>query len=575
MKRIERRRYQEEALEWALRHEGAVICMPTGTGKTVIAGLWIKNILDRGGRKVLVLEPTRILVEQTSRVFREMGIPAKPLHGSLSRGLREEARKARVVVATPEIIVSEGLEEEPDALVVDECHHTTGQDPYRQVVEQVRPRRRLGLSAFIPPSRRGLIERSIGVIRCWSWEDEEIRRYMPPLVAEVYEAPLNHEEMGLYRTLEKMWMMSSGKERMMLGNSIRWYVRDGAEALRETYRGSISIHELLEGLEEKLFSPAVRPAHKLEHLLRVLDDHEGFRKAYIFVDRVVIARLIRDRLGDDATLLIGRRHGSIAARLEEVRSREKRIVVSTSVGEEGIDLPEADLLVVWSQVASPLRFIQRMGRLLRPGQGGQKYLVFIATPDTVDMDSLVDGLATIERLGVATPVSREVLEELIMMSSRRRILEALEERPMTLEELASATGMDQQRARQAVRSLLEAGLAVYIYTDRGRIYAARHGIEKLYDEYRLYLTPNRELEAYITFDGASQGITGRYDRGWSRLRRALSRHGVLRNIHGYVKIIKAGLMHLARYRYSYPVSEAEVLDMIIDNIYSADKWFRR
>jgi len=574
MKRLEKRRYQEEALEWALRHDGAVICMPTGTGKTVIAGLWIKRILEGGGRKVLVLEPTRLLVEQTSRVFRSMGLPAKPLHGSLSRGLREEARRAKVVVATPEIIVSEGLEEEPDALVVDECHHTTGQDPYRLVVESLRPRRRLGLSAFIPPSRRGLIERSIGVIRCWSWEDEEIRRYMPPLVAEIYEAPLNPDEERLYRSLEKMWMMSSGKTRMMLGNSLRWFVRDGAEALRETYRASSNIRAVLEPVRDMLFGRGVRPAHKLEHLLRVLSDHEGFSKAYIFVDRVVIARLIRERLGEEAALLIGRRHGSVSARLEEVRSSGKRIVVSTSVGEEGIDLPEADLLVVWSQVASPLRFIQRMGRLLRPGHPGQKYLVFIATPDTVDMDSLVDGLATVERLGVATPVTREVLEELIMMSSRRRILEVLEERPMTLGELARRIESDEGRVRQALRSLLEAGMALYIYTDRGRIYAARHSIERLYKDYRDYLSPSHELEAYISFEGASQGITGRYERGWSRLRRALSRMGVLRNIHGYVRIVRGGVMHLARYRYSYPVSEAEVLDMIIDNIYSADKWFR-
>ncbi len=216
-----------------------------------------------------------------------------------------------------------------------------------------------------------------------------------------------------------------------------------------------------------------------------------------------------------------------------------------------------------------------MGRLLRPGQTGQKYLVFIATPDTIDMDSLVDGLATVERLGVATPVSREVLEELIMMSSRRRVLEALEERPMTLEELAEATGGDTARTRQALRSLLEAGMAIYIYTDRGRLYTARHGLERLYQEYREYLSPSHELEAYINYEGASQGITGRYDRGWSRLRRALQRHGVLRNIHGYVKILRGGVLHLARYRYSYPVSEAEVLDVIIDNIYSADKWFRR
>jgi len=47
-----------------------------------------------------------------------------------------------------------------------------------------------------------------------------------------------------------------------------------------------------------------------------------------------------------------------------------------------------------------------------------------------------------------------------MMSSRRRILEVLEERPMTLGELARRIESDEGRVRQALRSLLEAGIHI-------------------------------------------------------------------------------------------------------------------
>lgn len=125
-----------------------------------------KTLLSKGrARRVLVLEPTRFLVEQTSRVLRSFGIDAAAVHGSISRGVRRARWRKRVVVATPEIVVSEGFREfgEPDAIVVDECHHTTGQDPYVEVAKRYKPFWRLGLTAFIPPPggecSRSILER--------------------------------------------------------------------------------------------------------------------------------------------------------------------------------------------------------------------------------------------------------------------------------------------------------------------------------------------------------------------------------------------------------------------------------
>ncbi len=329
------RDYQVEAAEWALSVEQGVVCMPTGTGKTVVAALWIAELVKRGlVRRVLVLEPTRFMVEQTARVLRRLGLQAEPVHGSMGRSRRERGWRSPIVVATPEIVVAEGMEklDEPDAIVVDECHHTTGQDPYVKVAERFRPRWRLGLTAYVPPSRRWMLESHIGAVRCWSWEDPRIREYIPSWAGEVYEAPFNSIERRLYDSIERLWDQSYGVDRVILGNALRWYSRDGAEALRETYSKRGFLYRLISGLEDLLFDSRVRPAHKLEALRRVLADHEGFSKAIVFVDRVVIARIIADSLSEySPVLLLGRRHIDPREALALARREESRLIVAARV----------------------------------------------------------------------------------------------------------------------------------------------------------------------------------------------------------------------------------------------------
>lgn len=60
---------------------------------------------------------------------------------------------------------------------------------------------------------------------------------------------------------------------------------------------------------------------------------------------------------------------------------EYDILVATSIGEEGLDIPEVDLVVFYEPVASPLRKIQRSGRTGRQNAGAVKILVGKGTMD--------------------------------------------------------------------------------------------------------------------------------------------------------------------------------------------------
>lgn len=577
------RDYQVEAAGWALRRGRAVVCMPTGTGKTLIAAIWIEELLRSGrARKVLVLEPTRFMVEQTAEYLRREGIESRPVHGSLPKALRRRSWGARVVVATPEAVVAEWerfVTEGFDAVVIDECHHTTGKDAYKYVVTNWGFRWRLGLTPLVPRSRRAEIEDVIGEVRCWGWEDPRIAKYLPAWSAEVYEAPLNEVEESIYRDLEDFWSQYSGKERAPIGNAIRWFVRDGALALKESLRRGGKLSRVLGWVLPRLESGGVRDAHKLGALERALTDHEGFTKAIVFIERVSVAAYVAAALrasGWGVAELYGRRWVNPAEALEAARSARTEVVVATSAGEEGIDMPDADLLVVWSNTASPIRFVQRLGRVLRSAGyiKGQRYVVFIVTPDTVDVDSLIDGLVEAERVGVAVSVDPEVVRYVWSISRRRRFLDVISESPAPPDVVAAAVGAPRERAEESLKWLTTRGFAVYIHTPYGRVYASRNSIRELYRGYAEWLSPSQELlgkAVALVERRRVASAEGTYQQVRRRLAHALRRAGYFTELRFSTQVmIVPGLVRLVNLTYSFLIDSEDVLDLVLRNAYSAE-----
>jgi len=587
LRKIKPRSYQEEASKWALSRRNAVVVLPTGSGKTLIAIIWAINLLNTGEvGKILFLEPTRFLVEQISKYISKVSnVEATPIHGVFERRERKDRwRKSIIAVATPEVVVSdidivkaEGF----DGVVVDECHHTTGKDAYKKVMQELKFKRKLGLSAFIPYTRRYEIEKYVGEIREWSWSDNRIKPYIPEWIGEVYEAEFNVYEKELYEELTQYAYEFTGKERALLMMAIRWYVRDGILALRESVNKPTYLAELLRPFRNKIFSAKIRPAHKLNSLLRIIRDHEGFNKAIVFIDRVVVAEYVAEKLSHMGTVILcgkTRLREDVREVLRKARSKETRIIVSTSAGEEGIDLPEADLLIVWSNVASTLRFIQRHGRILRAlakeeAKRKLKFVTYIITPDTPDIDSFVDSIEMARKAGVDIPIDPEVVEVLWKRTTRSKIVALLEGRPSPLEWIIEATGMPKNIALRNLRRLLEHGDAVYIYTHLGKVYALSEEIEFLYQEFPEYLTPSSNVEVKakpIMPSGVlGRSVSGSYWKVYERMVKLLKKYGVIRGVQvSSIVKLKTGVLKLVNLKYSFPIDSEEKLKLVLDNAFS-------
>ena len=99
------RSYQEEAATWAGERDDAVICLPTGSGKTLVGCMWACDVLaEPDVDRLLVLEPSRFLVEQVHEYLTtQTTIDAQRLYGTTPPQQRQaQWDTATAVVTTPQ-----------------------------------------------------------------------------------------------------------------------------------------------------------------------------------------------------------------------------------------------------------------------------------------------------------------------------------------------------------------------------------------------------------------------------------------------------------------------------------------
>jgi len=130
-----------------------------------------------------------------------------------------------------------------------------------------------------------------------------------------------------------------------------------------------------------------------KHIADVLKSN-GYR-AEIFVGHGRRGR----RRGDKAPTMTQKQQ---LETLQRFRDGDLQILVATSIGEEGLDIPQCDLVVFYEPVPSEVRLIQRRGRTGRARAGR---CVILATDKTLDMAYLVGAAKRAKRM-------RKVMEKI-------------------------------------------------------------------------------------------------------------------------------------------------------------------
>ncbi|TRM76287.1 ATP-dependent helicase, partial [Sulfolobus sp. A20-N-F8] len=254
----------------------------------------------------------------------------------------------------------------------------------------------------------------------------------------------------------------------------------GKEAFCESY------NRLLGKVEETPIIETLCEQRELSHKTRALKDVlniykvEEFKPVLIFTSRKSTAyefEKVVSSFNVKAKVLTGDLSRYERLKLvQDARKGNVDVIISTLVGEEGIDIPEAKLLIMTDVPQSPLRFYQRLGRLIRGKESNTndssvlKYLVVTLTPKTPEYDNLDDALRNLYAEGVDVsyiiekredkgPVARVV--DIVSKAGGKVLVSGIEGKNETLPDLFSDN--PKSHVSEYVERAIRDGKVIYYY----------------------------------------------------------------------------------------------------------------
>jgi len=360
LRNIELRPYQKEALEkWIENNYRGVIALPTGAGKSIVA----LAALTRVNTRTLIIAYTKEQVLQWREfILKYTTIPPHMVGVFYS----EEKKLAPVTITTYQSGFRNINTLSPyfGMLIVDEVHHLPA-EKFKYIAMHSIAVYRMGLSAT-PTREDGKHEELfplLGGIVYYKLPGELVEQgYLAPYKVITVKVKLSKQERELYEQLRK-------KYRALVGG-LKFQ-----EVLELARRGDSRAAEALKIHSEArmLLAKSTSKIDKAVEIAR--EEYEKGNKVIVFTQYVDQAREIARRL--EALLLTGDTPEEERKRaLQEFKYAQRGILVVTTVGDEGLDIPDANVGILVSGTGSRRQFIQRLGRLLRPKPGGKEAVMY-------------------------------------------------------------------------------------------------------------------------------------------------------------------------------------------------------
>lgn len=485
------RLYQETILSTAVNHNTLVV-LPTGMGKTAVSMmLAVQRFKQYPDSKVLILAPTRPLVDQHIETFKKH-LDIKEEDMAVFTGFVKPEKRAelwkttKVIFSTPQglendIITGRVGLDDVSLIVFDEAHRAVGDYAYVFVAKQYYNKAHFPRILALTASPGSDMDKIMEVINNLFIEEVEIRTDQDPDVKPYIQEvniewikvdlppPFEHVQKYLkdflkdrmtklkdWGVLQRKYLdlvnkkdllslqaqlrgqaIAAGKD-FVLWNSISvlaeiMKIQHGLELL-ET-QGIIALHSYLVKLQkegndsktkavknivkdinfksaliktEQMFShgfqhPKLIELQKLveREIVQTKQDESDSSpsksnkeiKIIIFNQYRDNAKNIVDELnkiqGISASLFVGQQKKGESGlsqkqqkqMLDKFRNNEFNVLVATSVGEEGLDIPKVDLVIFYEPIPSAIRHIQRRGRTGRQEKGR---VIILMTKNTRD-----------------------------------------------------------------------------------------------------------------------------------------------------------------------------------------------
>ena len=361
--------HQQDALQaWTGGPRRGVVVLPTGSGKSYLAELAMQSV----ERDTLVIAPTLDLVEQWLRRLRQaFAIPIGALGGG-----RHDVERITVSTYDSAAIHMERLGCRFGLVIFDEVHHLPG-DLYRQAAEHCIAPFRLGLTATLErdDGRHELLDELVGpcVFRLGikSLAGDILADYDTETV-EVVMTDADRHDYDKARAAYRGFVERQG---IRVGSRGGWRKFLAATSRSPEGRAAFAAYRRQKQL-------ALGHDRKVDELGRLLQRHWHDRTIVFASDNATVYAISERFLCPAIT------HQTPLAERAEILERfadgRYRVVVTSRVLNEGVDVPAASVAVVLSGTSSVREHVQRLGRILRRSEGKRARLYELVTADTVE-----------------------------------------------------------------------------------------------------------------------------------------------------------------------------------------------
>ena len=340
--------YQEQALSTVLDHlsnnQTALIVKASGLGKTILSAELVKYFLNEGLKGLFITDKYYPIEQALSVYDQELDADLGIYTGALKS---LDFEQSDVLFTSFQILARsknrrQFLCDKFDFIIVDEAHHATAAT-YKKVLDYFTPKYLIGMTAT--PDRRD--DKDIRLL----FGDEVVSITIADALANDWLTPVDYR------------VMNDGLHIQQLRKILRQVYEEGEKFSILQLNETIFIKERDEAIAEKILSHDMKTIIFCENILHA----ENFRK-YIPGGRVLHSQ-------------ISKRKRDIA--LKNFREDKIQYLLVVDMLNEGIDIPNTEMVVFLRCTDSPIIFQQQLGRGLRLYPNKDKVLVldFVANVD--------------------------------------------------------------------------------------------------------------------------------------------------------------------------------------------------
>ncbi len=367
--KVELKTFQRDALKaWLDAGKRGTIVLPTGSGKTLIAVAAISELKT----PTIIVVPTLDLVEQWQRVLTTEFDTEIGVYGGGENVLQP------ITVSTYDSAYLRATElgNRFGLIIFDEVHHLPSAG-FRHIAEM-----------FVSPYRMGLTA---------TYErDDGLHSDLPRLVGgKVYELSVQHL-VGRHLSefeLEKLYVDLTLEEKeeyerqykvftdyLLRRNIVIQTPSDFTNFIMRSGRDPAARRALL--ARNKAMDIALNSQMKLVALKNILQDQQEEPTIVFTQHNKLVYRIAQKFLIPYITYMTPKDERKEI--LDNFREGRYRLIVTSKVLDEGVDVPDATRAIILSGTGSSREFIQRLGRILRKREGKKAKLIEIITRNTTE-----------------------------------------------------------------------------------------------------------------------------------------------------------------------------------------------